>query len=95
MDDFTLARVIHVIAIVAWIGGVAFVTLVIMPMLTAKEAPEKRLARFAEIEGGFAWQARIWVLLAGISGFWMVWRADLWSRFATPGFWWMHAMVAV
>lgn len=95
MDDFALARTIHVLAVVFWTGGVGFVTLVIMPMLTKREASETQLARFAQIEGGFAWQARLWVLLTGISGFWMVWRADMWSRFADPGFWWMHAMVSL
>ena len=25
----------------------------------------------------------------------MVWRLDLWARFAELRFWWMHAMVAV
>lgn len=95
MDDFVLARIVHVIAITLWIGGVAFVTLVVMPMLRAHEVPEARLARFQQIERGFAWQARIWVLLAGASGLWMVWRADTWSRFADIHLWWMHAMVAV
>ncbi len=31
MDDFIIARVIHVVAVLFWIGGVAFVTLVVMP----------------------------------------------------------------
>jgi|AutmiccommuBRH21_1029487.scaffolds.fasta_scaffold00020_123 hypothetical protein len=31
MDDLTLARAIHVAAIVHWIGGVSFVTLVFLP----------------------------------------------------------------
>ena len=26
---------------------------------------------------------------------WMVWRGDLWRRFAEPGYWWMHAMVGI
>ena len=95
MDDFTLARAVHVLAVILWIGGVAFVTLVVMPMLKATEEPTKRLVRFQQIESGFAWQARIWVLLAGISGFWMAWRADMWGRFMDAHFWWMHAMVAV
>jgi len=95
MDDMTIARALHVLAIVPWIGGVAFVTLVIMPMLIRDEAPEARLARFQQIENGFAWQAQLWVLLAGASGLWMVWRTDMWSRFTDPGFWWMHLMVAV
>lgn len=33
--------------------------------------------------------------LAGFTGFWMTWRLDAWHRFAEPGYWWMHAMVAV
>jgi len=35
------------------------------------------------------------VALAGASGFWMVYRADLWRRYADPHFWWMHAMLLV
>ena len=69
-DDMTLARILHVIAIVGWIGGVWFVTFVVMPALSRSEAPETRLAAFHRIESGFAPQARIWVLLAGASGFW-------------------------
>ena len=95
MDDFTLARVIHVLAVLLWIGGVAFVTLVIMPAVRRDNEPEQRLAAFHKIEGRFAPQAQIWVALAGASGFWMVWRADLWWRFADPQYWWMLAMLAV
>jgi uncharacterized membrane protein len=95
MDDFTIARIVHVIAVMMWIGGVAFVTTVVMPAIRRdREAPD-RLAAFHRIENGFAWQARIWVLLAGASGFWMAWRADMWSRFADLQFWWMWAMLLV
>ena len=95
MDDFALARVIHVLAVLLWIGGVAFVTLVVMPAIRRDHPADERLTAFARIEGGFAPQARVWVLLAGASGFWMVWRADLWERFAQPGYWWMVAMLVV
>lgn len=95
LDDFTLARVLHVVAVLFWIGGVAFVTLVVMPAIRSGNAADERLAAFRRIESGFAPQARWWVLLAGASGFWMVWRADLWSRFADIRYWWMHAMVLV
>ena len=67
-DDFTLARVIHVVAVLFWIGGVAFVTLVLMPAVRAGNPPAERLAAFHRIEGRFAPQARLWVLLAGASG---------------------------
>lgn len=95
MDDVTIARALHVLAVVHWIGGVAMVTLVILPALARLAAPERRLDLFEAIEGRFGGQARWSVTLAGLSGFWMTWRLDAWDRFATLGYWWMHAMVAV
>ena len=95
MDDFTIARVIHVAAVLLWIGGVAFVTSVLMPALMRETPPNERLSVFHRFEGRFAAQARIWVGLAGLSGFWMIWRANLWDRFLDPRFWWMHAMLIV
>jgi len=95
MDDFTVARVVHVVAVLMWIGGVAFVTTVIMPAIRAASAPDARLADFHRIENRFSLQAKIWVLLAGTSGFWMVWRGGLWPRFSDPHYWWMIAMLGV
>lgn len=95
IDDLTLARIVHVIAIVGWIGGVWFVTLVIMPAINRSEPPDKRLETFHRIEAGFAPQARMWVLLAGASGIWMAQRGNMWWRFAEPGYWWMHAMLGL
>ena len=95
IDDLNIARVVHVASVVGWIGGVWFVTFVVMPALRRSEPPPGRLAAFHKIEQGFAWQARVWVLLAGLSGFWMVWRADLWWRFVDPAYWWMGAMLAL
>jgi len=94
-DDFTIARVLHVASIVGWIGGVWFVTFVVMPAIRKTEAPENRLKAFHRIEQGFSAQAKAWVLLAGASGFWMTWRGDMWWRFADPGYWWMHAMLGL
>ena len=95
MDDFTIARIVHVVAVLFWIGGVGFVTWVVMPTIRQSESAADRLGKFHAIEGRFAGQAKLWVLFAGASGFWMVHRADMWSRFADPGFWWMYAMVAL
>lgn len=95
MDDFTIARALHVLAVVMWIGGVAFVTTIVMPFIRRSSPPAERLEAFHRVEGRFAPQASFWVLLAGASGFWMTWRADLWFRFADLQFWWMHAMVVI
>lgn len=93
--DLALARAIHVLAIVLWIGGVGFVTTVLFPAVRRTRPPEERLAAFAGFEGAFAWQARIAVALAGLSGLYMVAKMDAWDRFASPQFWWMHAMVCL
>lgn len=95
MDDITLARVLHILAIVFWIGGVAMVTTVLLPAVRGFKSPGERIAFFEEVEERFARQSRISTLLAGLSGFYMVARLDLWDRFWSPTFWWMDAMVLV
>jgi uncharacterized membrane protein len=95
MDDVTIARALHVVAVVLWIGGVAMVTTVLLPAVQRFESTEKRIAFFAAVEHRFGRQARMTTLLAGASGFYMVYRLDAWSRFASIGYWWMHAMVGV
>lgn len=93
MDDLALARALHVLAVLLWIGGVAFVTTVLLPAIR-RELPEaERVAFFERVEGRFAAQARATTLVAGVSGLWLVGRLELWDRFLDPGFWWMHAMV--
>lgn len=95
MEDYFLARALHVISIVAWLGGVAFVTTVLLPAVRRIRGPAEQLVFFEQVEGSFARQARWTSLLAGISGFWLVHRLEAWSRFADLQFWWMHAMVLV
>ena len=95
MGDIIIARAIHILSVLFWIGGLAFVTLVVMPSIRGSTAPDDRLAACHRIEGRFAPQARVWVVLAGVSGFWMIHRAQMWDRFAYPQFWWMHAMAAL
>jgi len=91
--DLVIARVIHVLSIVLWIGGVGFVTTVLFPAVRRSQSPEERLVTFLRFEAPFAWQARISVALAGLSGLYMTWRFDAWSWFRSPVYWWMDAMV--
>jgi uncharacterized membrane protein len=95
MDDVTLARAIHVLAIVLWIGGVTLVTTVLLPAIRRFKSPDERVAFFESVEQRFAAQARLTSAIAALSGLYMIYRMDLWSRFAMPAFWWMHAMVAL
>ena len=95
MNEYALARALHVFGVVLWIGGVAFVTTILLPAVRRFKDEGERVEFFERVESRFAWQARFTTLLTGASGFWMVWRYDMWARFAEPAFWWMHAMVAV
>ncbi len=95
MDDVAIARAIHVLAVVVWIGGVAMVTTVVLPLVRRVRDPAERLTLFEAVERRFIWQARIATLLVAASGFYMAARLDLWSRFRAIDFWWMHAMVGL
>lgn len=95
MNEMALARVLHVLGVVLWIGGVAMVTTVLLPAVRDLRVPAERVALFERIEHRFAWQARFTTLLTGLSGFWLLELLDGWGRFASPSFWWTHAMVAV
>ena len=95
MDDLTLARAVHVLAVIHWIGGVAFVTMVILPAIAAFEAPARRIALFEAIEHRFSAQVKISVPVAGLSGAYMAWRLDAWPRFVEPAGWWLAAMALV
>ncbi len=93
MDDVTLARAVHILSIVHWIGGVAFVTLVVLPVARRVADPRQRLALFESVERRFAAQVRLSVPLAGATGFYMAERLDAWLRFLDPAQWWLGAML--
>ena len=76
-------------------GGVSFVTLVLIPTLRRSSPQADQLTIFNAIENRFASIARVMVLLAGFSGFYMTYKLNAWARFSQAQFFWMHAMVFV
>ncbi len=95
LDKFALARVIHVLSVVLWIGGVAMVTTVLIPAVRKMKSDANPAAFFESIEARFAWQAKITTLLTGASGFYMLDYIDAWHRYSEPKFWWIHALTVV
>jgi len=67
LTGYTVARALHIFAVVLWIGGVAFVTTILIPSL--KQIPDinDRLALFEKLEGKFAIQARITTVITFLS----------------------------
>lgn len=92
---FPLARALHVLGVVLWIGGVAFVTLVLLPALRRLDQPGQRLALFEALEGRFSFQAKFSTVLTGLSGVYMLHFLNAWARYQQAEFWWIHLMTVV
>jgi uncharacterized membrane protein len=95
MDGLALARVLHVLAVVVWIGGVSIVTTALLPAVRRSEFGADWLAAFQAIERRFARQARVAIVIVGLTGLYMIVQADMWDRFRSAEYWWMHAMVCI
>jgi uncharacterized membrane protein len=95
LTDVIIARALHVLAVVIWIGGVSMATTVALPAVRRGDLGKDRLQAFEAFEHRFVWQARAALVVVGLSGLYMTWRLDLWDRFQTATFWWMHAMVCL
>ncbi len=94
-DFFVMARVLHIIGVVLWIGGIAFLALVLVPTLRTLPEPEKSFKVFAAVEGRFKGQAKIVTLITGLSGFFMLFWLDAWDRYLDLSFWWVHLMTLI
>ena len=56
MDTIAFARVLHVLGVVLWIGGVAMVTTVLLPAVDRFSQTQVKVIFFERIERRFAWQ---------------------------------------
>lgn len=95
IDDFALARALHVLTLVHWIGGLAMVTTIVLPRARALPDAQAALTAFEAFEGRFAAQARYSILFAGLSGFYMLDKLQAWARLLDPTYWWLGLMVVV
>jgi len=95
IDDLALARAIHVLGLVHWIGGLAVVTTIVLPQARGRPDARDAVAAFEAFERRFASQVRISILFVGLSGAYMLTRLDAWDRFHYASFWWLDLMVAV
>jgi uncharacterized membrane protein len=71
--------VLHVLAIVVWIGGVAFVTAIVFPVLTGMEDSMAKVTFFMRFEKRFQFLAKVCVILAGGSGILLFWQRGAFS----------------
>jgi uncharacterized membrane protein len=68
----TILLIIHVICVIVWIGGVAFVTTVIFPMMYRTEGSLEKALLFQGVEHRFAGIVKWLIGIVGITGFWLL-----------------------
>ena len=77
MNELALARALHVLGVVLWIGGVAMVTTVLLPAVQRYVNPGEKVEFFEQLESRFAAQARWTTALVGVTGFWLTGRSPI------------------
>jgi len=95
LDNFIIARALHIVGVVMWIGGVSMVTTVLLYAVNEFSRTEDKVVFFEKIERRFMWQARLTTLLTGLSGFYMLYVIDGWQRYLYFSYWWIHAMTII
>lgn len=94
-QELALIRAAHVVAVVVWLGGVGFVTTTLLPVIRRHWPEDEQSEVFARFARRFAWQARITVAVAGLSGLWLAYRLGYLSRRGFDLPWWLVAMALV
>ncbi len=72
--EYIIALTIHILSIVIWIGGVAFVTLVTFPMIRRMDKSLEMVMMFQGTEHRFGKIAKVMVILAGLSGLYLIYE---------------------
>lgn len=91
---YAWARALHVLGVVVWIGGVFFVTAVLLPALKRFPAQE-RLPLFSALEHRFSWIARVALLVVVVSGVFLAHMIGFWERMGESHLWPIHLMMLV
>ena len=74
----SILTAMHVLGVVVWIGGVAFVTMIVFPMITRMENSLEKVIFFQGMEHRFAKIAKISVAVVGLTGGWLLYLTGEW-----------------
>lgn len=69
---YVIALIIHVLSVVVWIGGVAFVTMITFPMIQRGSSSLEQVMMFQGVEHRFSKIAKVMVIMAGLSGLYLI-----------------------
>jgi uncharacterized membrane protein len=75
--EYVIAVTLHIMSVVVWIGGVTFVTLITFPMILRMDKSLEMVMMFQGTEHRFVKIAKVMVILAGLSGFYLLYEKGL------------------
>jgi uncharacterized membrane protein len=75
--EYVIAVTLHIMSVVVWIGGVTFVTLITFPMILRMDKSLEMVMMFQGTEHRFVKIAKAMVILAGLSGFYLLYEKGL------------------
>lgn len=85
---FKAMHIIHLLTVIVWIGGLAFITILLLPMVIRMQDALQKVLLFQRIEHRFAPMARVFNLVVGITGVAMVklagWQGLYFTRQGLP-----------
>ena len=76
-------HIIHLLPVIIWIGGLSFITIIVIPMLISWDDPLQKVLTFQRIEHRFAPVARIYNIITGVTGFVMVYLTGWYKLYHT------------
>ena len=85
---FKTMHIVHLLTVIVWIGGLAFITILLLPMVVKMQDALQKVLLFQRIEHRFAPMARVFCLIVGITGVVMVklagWQTLYFTRQGLP-----------
>ncbi|MBI5598389.1 MAG: hypothetical protein HY890_01470 [Deltaproteobacteria bacterium] len=81
---FPLMHIIHLLTVIVWIGGLAFITILVIPMVIRMPDALQKVLFFQRIEHRFAPMARVFNVIVGATGIAMLlltgWHRIIFTR---------------
>lgn len=90
-----LSAALHVIGVVIWIGGVGFVTMILLPMVHSMTDPMEKALLFQGVEHRFSKIVKWVIVLVGITGLYNLYRKGLYVIMPTWQGLWLDLMIGV
>jgi uncharacterized membrane protein len=90
-----LSAAAHVMGVVIWIGGVAFVTIILLPMIHTMTDPMEKALLFQRVEHRFSRIVRPTIILVGLTGLYNLYEKGLYLIMPTLQGFWLDLMIGV